>query len=54
MGNSPAVIKIKVSVETSGRADQENLKDFIARIEEEYGGDHTLLWEIEIFETKGL
>ncbi len=47
-------IKIKVSVETSCRANQEKLKDFIARIEKEYGGNHTLEWELEIFETKCL
>lgn len=54
MNNASAVIKINVSVETSGRTNQEKLKDFIEKIEKEYGTSHTLEWEIQIAEPKGI
>lgn len=47
-------MKIKVSVLNTGLDNQETLKEFVEKIEKEYGERHTLEWEIQIVEPKGI
>ena len=46
------IIKCHISVNSYKRECQESLSDFIKKIKQEYGKDHTLVFEIHVADTK--
>lgn len=50
--DSDQLIKCHISVNSYKREWQESLSDFIKKIKQEYGKDHTLVFEIHVADTK--
>lgn len=46
------IIKCHISVNSCKREWQESLSDFIKKIKQEYGKDHTLVFELHVEDTK--
>ena len=48
------VMRIEVTVEKNEDYCDEPLKTFIEKIEREYGGNHTLIWKINVVDMKAI
>ena len=46
------VMRIKVTIDKNAKYCDEKLKTFIEKMEREYGGNHTLVWEINVNDMK--